>query len=169
MEDRDKTTEQLIDELVTLRQRVAELEASEVQHKQTEEVLRYERDLLGRLMQTSPAGIAVVDHAGQITFANQRAEQVLGLTKDQITQRTYNAPTWRITDYAGNPFPDKDLPFSQIMSTGQPVSDVRHAIEWPDGQRVLLSINASPLFNDAGQLDGMIATFDRVVNKVLSA
>lgn len=40
MKDGNKTTEQLISELLELRQRVAELEASENDHKRAEEVLK---------------------------------------------------------------------------------------------------------------------------------
>jgi phage regulator Rha-like protein len=40
MKDERKTKEQLINELVEMRQRIAELEASETERKRTEEALR---------------------------------------------------------------------------------------------------------------------------------
>jgi PAS domain S-box-containing protein len=46
------------------------------------------------------------------------------------------------------------------------VSDVRHAIEWPGGRRVLLSINAAPLLDEAGQVDGIVATVEDVTAQV---
>jgi PAS domain S-box-containing protein len=133
--------------------------------KRAEEALHREHDLIRRITETSPAGVTVVNREGQITFANARAEQVLGLAKDEITQRTYNAPAWRITDYSGNPFPDEEFPFRRVMASGQPIYDVQHAIEWPDGRRVLLSINASPLFDEKGQADGMVATVEDVTER----
>ncbi|MDY7039864.1 MAG: PAS domain S-box protein, partial [Chloroflexota bacterium] len=136
------------------------------ERKRAEEALRRERDLVARITETSPVGIAVVNHEGQITFANERAEQVLGLTRDEIVRRTYNEPEWRITDYEGKPFPDDELPFRRVMSTGQPVRDVRHAIERPDGRRVLLSINSAPLFDDAGQLDGIVAALEDITERI---
>ncbi len=138
----------------------------EEDRQRAKEALRRERDLLRLINETSPVGITVLNREGQVTFANRRAEKVLGLTQDQITQRTYNAPAWRITDYEGQPFPDEALPFNQVMTTGRAVYDVRHAIAWPDGHRVLLSINASPLFDDTGQVDGMVATVDDVTERV---
>lgn len=136
------------------------------ERKRAEEALRQERDLLNRLMETSPAGIVVVNHKGRINFANPRAEQVLGLARDEIGQRTYNDPEWRITDYEGNPFPDDELPFSRVMRTGQVIFGARHAIEWPDGQQVLLSINAAPLLDKKGQVDGMVAAVEDVTAQV---
>ena len=43
------------------------------------------------------------------------------------------------------PFPIEDLPFTRVLKTGGAVFDVRHAIEWPDGRRRILSINAAPI------------------------
>lgn len=166
MSTEEKTYTQLLEENHALRQRNAELETVDADLKRTEAILRQERNLLQRVMDTSPMGITLVNPQGHIMFANERAEQVLGLTKNDITERTYNAPAWRITDYDGQPFPDDRLPFARVMTTRQPVYDVRHAIEWPDGRRVLLSINAAPIVNADGTLDGMIATIEDVTANV---
>ncbi|MBN1890256.1 MAG: PAS domain S-box protein [Thermoflexales bacterium] len=142
-----------------------ELEIEISERRRAEEALRRERDLVARVMETSPAGITVVNRHGQIVFANTRAEKVLGLEKDEITTLTFNAPAWHITDYDGGLFPDEDLPFRRVQATGQPVYDVAHAIEWPDGRRVLISINAAPLFDEAGQVDGMVSTVEDVTER----
>jgi PAS domain S-box-containing protein len=136
------------------------------ERKGIEKALHYERDLLSRISDTSPAGITVVNRDGRITFANRRAEEVLGLTNGQITHRAYNAPAWHITDGNGNPFPDEELPLRRVIATARPVYDLRHAIEWPDGSRVLLSINAAPLFDDAGQVDGMVSSVEDITKRV---
>jgi len=126
-----------------------------------------ERDtVLGRLHETVPAGIVFVDRNGQITFANARAEQVLGLKRSEIAKRTYNDPAWRITTHDGRPLSDKDLPFQRAKATGKPVFDVRHAILKPDGQRVLLSINAAPLFDRSGRFGGVVAVVTGITRYV---
>ena len=134
--------------------------------KQAEEALRRERDLLDRIMETSPVGITVVNRAGQITFANSTAEQILGVVREELTSPTYQTPAWHITNYDGQPFPDEALPFNRVKATGQPVYDVRHAIVWPDGRRKLLSINAAPLFDDVGQVDGLVTTIEDVTERI---
>ncbi|MFZ6029067.1 MAG: response regulator [Chloroflexota bacterium] len=163
----------------TLEQRVAErtaelaqanlaLEMENHERRLGEEALRREHDLVTRIMETSPSGITVVNQEGQITFANAHAQHILGLTKDSSCARTYNAPQWRITDFDGNPFPEEILPFRRVMQTGQPVRDMRHAIERPDGRRVLLSISAAPLVDEAGRVDGMVALVEDVTESVLA-
>lgn len=133
--------------------------------KRAEDALQREHTLLANIMETSPIGITTVDAAGQITFANPQAIKILGLTKAEIVQRTYHSPAWRITDFAGNPFPTEELPFVRIMTTGQAVYDIQHAIEWPDGRRVLLSINAAPLKNEVGQIEGMVAVLSDITER----
>jgi len=128
--------------------------------------LRREHDLLSRLMDTSPAGIVRLDREGRIQFANGRAEQVLRLTRREIGARTYDDPQWRITDYEGEPFDADELPFPVVTRTGRAVHDVRHAIEPADGPRVLLSINATPLLDERGGFDGVVATVEDVTERV---
>lgn len=132
------------------------------------EQLTRERDFLQRVMETSPAGIVFVDRQGWITFTNRQAEAVLGLEASQIRGRRYNAPEWQITDFEGGPFPDDQLPFRRVMETGRPVFGIQHAISWPDGRRVLLSINAAPIFDAAGEIDGMVATVEDITESFLA-
>jgi PAS domain S-box-containing protein len=131
----------------------------------SESALRREHDVVSQLVETSPVGITVVDRDGRVSFANARAQQILGLTKDQISQRRYNAPDWRITHYDGSPVPDSELPFRRVMNTGQPVSGVRHVIERPDGQRVLLSIDGAPLCDEAGHVLGVVAVIEDITQR----
>lgn len=145
---------------------------SQVDHKQRKaeqeqatEALRQERNLLSRIMAMSPAGITVLNPDGQITFANTRAEKILQLTKDEVVGRAYNAPAWQIQDVDGSPFPDSQLPFVQVMRTKQPVFNVQHGIQSPDGQLLFLSINAAPMFDPSGQIDGVVATIEDISDR----
>ena len=133
-----------------------------IELKQAEEALRRERDLVAKIIETSPIGIVARDRQGEITFANAVAERVLGLTRNEATGQTYNAPDGRITDYEGRPFPDEQLPLQRVMATGRPVYDVRYAIENASGERICLSVNAAPVLDGNGELDGMISSIEDV-------
>lgn len=124
--------------------------------RQTEELLRTEHDLLQSVLDTSIAAITIVNPAGELTYANQKAEEILGLTRDELTEREYNSPEWRHTDIDGGPWPDEKQPFTIIMKTGEPVFDIQHAIQWPDGQRKLLSINGAPIKNATGEIVNLV-------------
>jgi PAS domain S-box-containing protein/putative nucleotidyltransferase with HDIG domain len=132
------------------------------ERKQAEEWLLRERSMVDRIMKTSPAGITVVDRKGQIVFANKRAEEIFCLTKNEITQRGYSASEWHITDFDGNPLPEEQLPFTLVMNTGNPVYGVRHAIELSGRQRVFLSINGAPIFDEQGHISEVVLTIDDI-------
>ncbi|MBN1115761.1 MAG: PAS domain S-box protein [Bacteroidales bacterium] len=118
------------------------------------------------IVETSPVGIVSVNANGEITFANKRAELLLGLTKDDIKQLNYNAPAWKITDIDGGPFPENQLPFVRVMETKLPVNNIRHAIEWPNGERVYLSINARPQLDENENFKGIVASIEDISDKL---
>jgi two-component system, cell cycle sensor histidine kinase and response regulator CckA len=133
--------------------------------KQRENELQREQNFIKSITETSPIGITRLDRNGTILFANMRAEQILGLSKSKLSGRSYNAPAFNITDAHGDVFPDELLPFNLVKNDLKPVKDIQHAISWPDGQRVLLSINAAPLYNDLGQFDGIISSIEDITEK----
>jgi PAS domain S-box-containing protein len=132
------------------------------ERKETEEWLLRERSMVDRIMRTSPAGITVADRDGSIVFANKRAEGILGLSLDKITGLTYDSPEWRITDFDGNPFPLEKLPFAQVISSGDPVYGIRHAVTSPDGQRLYLSINGAPIHDEKGNINEVVFSIDDI-------
>ena len=136
-----------------------------VENWRAEERLRRERDLISRVMQTSPVGIVVTDQLGQITFANHRAEEVLSLTKDAIKNNNCGVLGWCVTDPEGYPIHDRPLPLKQLLETGRPVQDVCHVLDFPDDRRVLLSTNAMPLLDSSGKIDGMVITIDDITER----
>jgi len=133
--------------------------------KAAQEALARSEERLRLHMETSPAGITVVDAGGNLQFANPRAEQILGLNKSDLLSRTYDDPAWKITCAEGKPFPGEELPFNLVKRTMQPVYGMEHAIEWPDGQRVLLSINAAPLVDKHGNFDGMAVALEDITER----
>jgi PAS domain S-box-containing protein len=138
-----------------------------IKGKRAEEDLRRDRDLISRIMETSPVGIVVANQAGKITFANHRAEEVLGLSKDAITGGTCSVLDWRMTDPEGHPLPGQALPLKKVLESGQPVQDVHHAIDRPDSRRTLLSTNATPFFDAAGEINGMVITVEDITERLM--
>ena len=128
------------------------------ERKRIEESLRRERDLVAKIMDTSPVGIIMAKPNGEITYANTQAEQILGLNRSQILSRLYSDPDWQVTTTDGNTLPLDNYPISMVLRTGKAVNNIRHAIHWPNGRRVILSVNAAPLFDETRHISGIIAT-----------
>ena len=135
------------------------------QRQQAETALREREAQLSSIFQTIPDGITILDSAGQIIAANPAAERILRLTRSDIVERDYNDPSWFITTVEGHPFPEDELPFARVMQTGEPVYGIEHAISHADGNRTILSINASPLFGAEGQIINIIAALSDITER----
>lgn len=86
MRDQDKKKEQLIDELVDLRQRIAKLEASEVQSTPAEEALPESEVRYQAIFKASLDGICIVDDKGRILANNSAFSQMFGYNRPSETQ-----------------------------------------------------------------------------------
>jgi PAS domain S-box-containing protein len=124
----------------------------------------YSTALLARLTETSPIGIALLDLDGRMTFANAAAVDVLGLDRERLVGRRYDDPTWKITDAAGEPLPDEEVPFVRVLRTGRTVHDAEVAIRRAD-RRVLLSVNAAPVDDGSGKIAGVVVIFRDVTQE----
>ena len=134
--------------------------------KVIEQRFRSERDQLSAIMEMSAIGIIFVDADGRMTMANRRAEEVLGLGREDITALAYDAPGWHAKTLKGEPLPPEAYPIARALATGMAVHDVRHGIEWPDGRRVILSVSATPLKRSDGKITGVVAVFDDITEAV---
>ena len=133
--------------------------------KKVESELQRERDLMGSIMETSPMGILVMNKDGKIIFANDQAARVHGVAREEIIGRQHNDPIWKITSHDGSLFPGERLAFNRVMKIRNAVLDIRHAIHWLDGRRVLLSINASPIISDDGSIAKVVATVEDITTR----
>ena len=137
-----------------------------IEGQSARERLRRDRDLISRIMETSPVGIIVTDRAGKITFANHQAEEVLGLARDAIAQRTCSVLDWRSTDLEGNPLTEQPSLLKQVLDSGRVAHDVRYSIARPNESHTLLSANATPLFDATGRIDGMVVTVEDITERL---
>jgi PAS domain S-box-containing protein len=118
--------------------------------------------LLGVIADTVPVGIVMVDSGGIIRFANSKAEQILGLTRNELTLSPYNAPAIRVADLQGRPLSADEHTFRRISTSLAPVFAVEHAITRPDGSTIIVSINAAPLFDPNNSFSGMVSSLEDI-------
>ena len=123
------------------------------------------RHRLEQILKTVPGCVVQLDIQGRFVFANSRAEDVLGLDRDDVTDRAYNDPEWEIRDLDGDPIPDEDLPFRQVRDTGTPLYGAKHTIRWPDGTRKVLLVNGAPLFDEDGTVDSVVFSLTDITNQ----
>ena len=156
-----------LEQLVNAVDRVFSEQRLIAEHKRMQDELRQERDLLSSIMHTSVAAIVLMDSEGRIVFANDRAEQVLGVSRAEAEKRWYNSSEWRITDYEGNALPDRALPFRQVLDKDESIFDLPLAIECPNGTRKYLLVNGAPLRDETGAITRIVCQVSDVTERVL--
>jgi PAS domain S-box-containing protein len=84
MTDEQKTKGQLVCELAELRRQIAELEASETEHKRVEKALPESEEKFRSLAEHSHAGIFIVNDAYQFTYVNDELCRILGSPREEL-------------------------------------------------------------------------------------
>jgi PAS domain S-box-containing protein len=133
--------------------------------KNTENKLRRQIEFTNKIALTSPVGILTTECDGTIFFANRIAEHILGMKRSKLINLKYGTSDWKITKFNGEPIEENELPLAIITKTLKPVFGFNHAIELPDGQRVLLQVNASPILLSDDELVGLVITFEDITRK----
>ncbi len=147
--------------------RVVGIHLNVTERKHLENELRGSQSFLAQVMDASVSAIAVLNQEGEITYANSEAERILGINISKIKGRRYDDPEWKITGLDGKEMAPEDLPFRIAVDRQEPVRDVRIAIEWPDGRRQILSVNAAPYNSEDGK-KLIITSFVNITEDILT-
>jgi len=108
------------------------------------------------IIETTPAGIAVLDAGGRVTFANEAARALLDLTEDESTGLV-RTPGWTVR-MAGAAGSEAATDFRDLISDTA-ANDLLVTVEWPGGERRSLSVNTSPATGDDGHVTGAVIAF----------
>lgn len=84
MKDKEKTKEQLLDELLKLRQQITELQKLEIKHQQVEETLGENEEKYRILVEMAADGIIIETVEGRILECNTAGARIYGYTKEEI-------------------------------------------------------------------------------------
>lgn len=118
-----------------------------------------ERLQLQQMFDVISEGVIRIDKEGNIVKANQAAQKILGLKKDDILSRNYIAPEWNIIRPDGSVMPPEEMAGPIAMKTKKDVQNMIMGIKNTDDSVTWLSVNASPLFDKDNEFIGVVGTF----------
>ena len=110
-------------------------------------------------------GTVVVDLSGKITYANPAAERILEIPKDTIIGIDYYSSELKQIDANRNSYPRDELPLAIALREQCEINAIEHGILTTRGEIKWLSVNASPLLDENGQLFGAVASFRDVTEQ----
>ncbi len=96
------------------------------------------------LLDAMAEGVVLQNTAQEMLLWNPAAEQILGLTGEQLAGRSSFDPRWRIIDEAGNALTGEDHPSSIALRTGARATRVM-GVERPSGEVVWIQATSMPL------------------------
>jgi PAS domain S-box-containing protein len=99
------------------------------------------------LFETMVLGVVYQDIDGKIISANPAAEQILGLSIDQMQGRTSTDPMWKSIHEDGSDFPGETHPSMVALKTGKTIKNVVMGVFDPKNEQTRwININATPQF-----------------------
>ena len=128
------------------------LEHEIAQRRQADEALRASeqryRDLIGAI----PAGVVACDAAGTVVFHNACADELCGGPPGETPA------CWGVVACAANGHRLENFaaPLREVLAGGEPVVDRELSIERPDGSRIDVLLNITPLRDHAGGIAGAV-------------
>jgi PAS domain S-box-containing protein len=108
-------------------------------------------------------GVLLVDGDGMTVFINPAGQRLLGKS-DVGVPITKQSEVYRLRDEHGRPLDPQELPAAQALSTGRPVHDVTILIAREQGERVAVSMSATPL-HEEGRTTGVVVTFRDITER----
>ena len=84
MKDENKTKERLIQELIKMREKIANLEEITIEGKRVKKELKKSEKKYRDLVEETPIGIANIDNIGILTYINKRLEKITGYSREEV-------------------------------------------------------------------------------------
>jgi two-component system cell cycle sensor histidine kinase/response regulator CckA len=112
------------------------------------------------IVQKLSTAIVVHDADNRIIASNKKAQELLGLTEDQLLGKDAIDPEWKFTHSNGKIMPFEDYPANQVLRTNQPLVDLTVGINRPNkNDLVWVLVNAEPVFDETGILNQILVSF----------
>ena len=161
MKEENKTKEQLISELMELRQRIAELKASEAKRKRAEEALDEERNMLRIVIDNLPDYIYVKDAEFRYVVSNGAHMRFLGVTApDEVIGKTVFElfPQELASKYHADD--------QEAIGSGQPLLNREERSVHQTERRVAWNLTTKvPLRDSSGKIVGLVGIARDITEK----
>lgn len=106
-------------------------------------------------------GVIVADSQGRLIFVNDVAAELHGVKVLDITPEAYTE-TYHLLTVDGQPHPEDELPLVRALRQGEVVREAHWRIQRPDGDIILVSGAANPVFTSDGSRAGAVLTLRQV-------
>lgn len=118
-----------------------------------------DRARLAAIVENMPAALIIVDSAGNVQLANERALKILGVD-GEIPDREMRE--WDVRALDGRRYRPDELPLARSLRTGEVVNNERMTLIAMDGSTVFVDASSAPVLDSTGQSIGALSVFQDV-------
>ena len=142
---------------------------SDISHLKQQEALIRESEARYRMtVENMSEGLIVQSKDGAIQLSNAAAENILGLTSEQLIGRSSLDSHSRAIYEDGSVFPGEQHPAMVTLRTGKPQSNVVMGVYKPDGVLRWIEINSRPLDQADNNPLAVVVTFVDITERKLA-
>ncbi|MFT3683806.1 MAG: PAS domain S-box protein [Phycisphaerales bacterium] len=134
---------------------------------EVERAYHAEAEMLKRIAEIAPVGIAVRGRDEMLRFANDFILRLFGRTREDIADGKTYVAEWKIEELDGTPIPLNARPSEVAIRTGKPVYRREMRIISPVvPEPIIVSCSAMPLKNDNGEIDSALVIYEDISTRV---
>jgi PAS domain S-box-containing protein len=112
------------------------------------------------LLQNIRAAVIVHGADTRILMSNPAAQELLGLSEEQLMGKAAIDPAWHFLREDGSPMPLEEYPVNRVLAGRQPVRDLIAGVHRPNRDSVTwVLVNVEPTRGDQGEIGEIIVTF----------
>ena len=159
MKDQSKTKQVLIQELDSLRERIAEMERTESERKQVEETLQLQEMQLLAILEATGDGILAVDNAGRVIRANRRFADLWKIPSGLLEKGGDEA----LLTYVLDQLVDPEAFLEKVHKLYESTTEDFNTILFKDGR--IMERSSCALLNE-GVINGRVWSFRDITDRV---
>jgi PAS domain S-box-containing protein len=114
------------------------------------------------IFDTIPDGIIVTDKKGEITLANKALEKTIGINRSLVIGKNYNGLGWKTGEFMTV---KARRIFDVVKASLKPLLGTERTVERPDGKKIFLLDNTSPILDNDGRFGGIVSVITDVTEK----
>ncbi len=114
------------------------------------------------LFESFPLGVTISDRKGNITESNLVAEQLLGISDEELLKRRIGDDEWKLIRTDGSLMPNEDYASVRALTENRKIENVEMGIVKPSSEVVWINVTAAPIPLDDY---GVIITYNDITQK----
>ncbi len=140
----------------------ATVEMALYKHK-TEQELKEQRRWLSTMLRSIGDAVIATDKTGNVKFMNTIAEELTGWKEQEVIGKKLSDVFVVVNEDTGKKLPN---PVAKVLKERKPLSMTNHTILVArNGNRNYIEDSAAPIFNETGEISGVVLTFRNVTEK----